>query len=220
MAEWCIRGGGTATTSEQSADHRSSADLAGWGASVTEVEGAVIAAAIGGLAALIAALVAAGVALRNETRRRSAARVDAERQALRGQAAEVFRHMFTLQQEMEWLTWYAANRPAAASPETAASYEDAVHKTYPSLLGAMAVLASLDMDLYESLKPLAEQLYAEDDQIALLIAGLTSAETRQDSLAGLKACHGPVIALYESLPPEMAKAMQLADTKHAARGSE
>jgi hypothetical protein len=184
---------------------------------VTQTEAAVIAAAIGGLAALIAALVAAGVALRNETRRRSAARLDAERQALRGQAAEVFRHMFTLQQEMEWLTWHAANRPAQSSPEIAASYEDAVHKAYPSLLGAMAVLASLDMDLYDSLKPLAEQLYAADDQIGTLITGLTSAETRQDSLAGLKACHGPVTALYESLPPQMAKAMQLADTKYAAR---
>jgi hypothetical protein len=186
---------------------------------VAEADAAVIAAAIGGLAALVAALVAAGVALRNETRRRSEARLDAERQALRGQAAEVFRHMFTLQHEMEWLTWHAANRPAELSPEMAAMYEAAVHKAYPSLLGAMAVLASMDMDLYDSLKPLIEQLYAAEGQIGKLITGLTSAETRQDSLAGLQEWNGPVTAFYRSLPPQMAKAMQLADTKHTARRS-
>jgi hypothetical protein len=86
-----------------SADHSSIANLAARSgvASVKQAEAALIAAAIGGLAALVVALVGAGVALRNETRRRTAARLDAERQALRGQAAAVFRHMFTLQHEME-----------------------------------------------------------------------------------------------------------------------
>jgi hypothetical protein len=203
-----------------SADHSSIANLAARSgvASVKQAEAALIAAAIGGLAALVVALVGAGVALRNETRRRTAARLDAERQALRGQAAAVFRHMFTLQHEMEWLTWHAANRPAQLSPEMAA-YEAAVHKAYPSLLGAMAVLASMDMKLYDSLKPLADQLYAADGEIGTLITGLTSAETRQDSVAGLKKGYRPATAFYESLPPQMAKAMQLADTKDTARRS-
>ena len=78
---------------------------------MTEPEALVAAAAIGGLAALAGALVAGGTALRNETRRRSAGRKDVERQALRTQAAEVFRHIFALQHEMEWLTWHAVNRP-------------------------------------------------------------------------------------------------------------
>jgi hypothetical protein len=186
---------------------------------MTAADSAVFAAVIGGLAALVAALVAGGVALRNETRRRNDARLDAERQALRGQAADVFRHMFTLQHEMEWLTWHAVNRRAELSPEMAATYEAAVHKAYPSLLGAMAVLASMDTDLYNSLNPLTEEIYAAEGKIGTLITGLSSAETRQDSLAGLRQLNSPVTAFYKSLPPEMAKAMRQADNKGTARRS-
>ncbi len=50
---------------------------------MTEPEALVVAAAIGGLAALVGALVAGGTPLRNETRRRLAGRKDVERQALR-----------------------------------------------------------------------------------------------------------------------------------------
>ena len=183
---------------------------------MTEADAVVIAGVIGGFAALVAALVAAGVAVRNETRRREEARRDAERQALRGQAAEVFRHMFTVQHEMEWLTWHAVNRPAELSPEMTATYEAAVHKAYPRLLGAMAVLASMNLDLYDRLNLLTEKIYAAEGNIGTLITGLHSAETRQDSLAGLRPLHGPVAAFYKSLPPEMAKAMELADTKYEA----
>jgi hypothetical protein len=61
----------------------------------------VVAASIGGLAAFVGAAIAGCVAWRNETRRRRATLQDAERQALRAQAAEVFRHMFVFQHEMD-----------------------------------------------------------------------------------------------------------------------
>jgi hypothetical protein len=70
------------------------------------------------------------------------------------QAAEVFTYIFHLQHEMEWLTWQAAKRPDSFDVSMAAAYESAVHAVYPRILGAMAVLASLDLELYESLQQL------------------------------------------------------------------
>ena len=179
---------------------------------MTEPEALVAAAAIGGLAALVGALVAGGVALRNETRRRSTVRQDVERQALRAQAAEVFRYMFVFQHEMEWLTWHAFNRPKNLDSQMTATYETAVHDGYPRLLGAMAVLASMNMALYQRLVPMVDRIYEMEGEIGRLITGLDSRRTRGGSLAKLKQLNEPVKALYVALPPEMAEAMRFADS--------
>jgi hypothetical protein len=178
---------------------------------MTEPEALVAAAAIGGLAALVGALVAGGTALRNETRRRSAGRKDVERQALRTQAAEVFRHIFALQHEMEWLTWHAVNRPKDLNSRMTAAYESAVHDAYPKVLGAMAVLASMNIDLYQRVTPMVDRIYEMDGEIGRHITGLGSRRTRRGSLEKLKQLNEPVKALYVALPPEMAEAMRHAD---------
>jgi hypothetical protein len=181
---------------------------------VTAPEAVVVAASIGGLAAFVGAVIAGGVALRNETRRRKATFQDAERQALRAQAAEVFRHMFVLQHEMEWLTWHAVYRSSRLDSQMITAYESTVHDSYPRLLGAMAVLASMDMTLYNQLMPLADRIYDTEGEVAKLIGGLGSRRKRGDSLAQLRQLKDPVTALYRTLPPEMAEAMRYAETKH------
>jgi hypothetical protein len=117
----------------------------------------------------------------------------------------------------QWAVLIPDHHPGFIDWALAGNYEAA--KGYPSLLGEMAVLASMDLDLYKSVKPLTNEPYAADVAIGTLITGLTSAETREDSVAGLKKWNRPVTAWYESLPPQMAKAMQLADTKYTARRS-
>lgn len=179
---------------------------------MTQPEALVAAAAIGGFAALVGALIAGGIALRNETRRRSAGRQDIERQALRAQSAEVFRYMFIFQHEMEWLTWHAVNRPKNLDSQITAAYEAAVHDSYPRLLGAMAVLASMDMGLYQRLTPMVDRIYQTEGQVGRIISGLESRRTRGGSLAKLKQLNEPVKALYVALPPEMAEAMRYADS--------
>jgi hypothetical protein len=129
-------------------------------------------------------------------------------QALRTQAAEVFRQMFVLQHEMEWITWHAANRPKSLSSEMTGSYESTVHDSYPKVLGAMAVLASMDVGLYYQLTPLMERLFEEEARIGELISGLSIRRKRSISLARLARRNGPVKKLYIELPPEMAKVMQ------------
>jgi hypothetical protein len=116
---------------------------------MTQGQATLAAAAIAATAALIGALATGTVALRNETRRRRAAAMDSDRLALRSQAANLFVHIFHLQHEMEWLTWHAAKRPGSLDVSLAAAYESAVHAVYPKVLGAMAVLASLDLELYQ-----------------------------------------------------------------------
>jgi len=185
---------------------------------MTEPEALVAAAAIGGFAALVGALVAGGTALRNETRRRSAVLKDVERQALRTQAAEVFRHIFALQHEMEWLTWHAVNRPKGLDSRMTASYESAVHDVYPKLLGAMAVLASMNIYLYQELVPMVDRIYEMDGEIGSHITGLGGRRTRRGSLAKLKQLSEPVKALYVTLPPEMAATMQHANASTTGYG--
>lgn len=175
---------------------------------MTQPEAVVAAASIGGLAAFVGALVAGAVALRNESKRRSAARQDIEMQALRAQAAEVFRQMFVLQHEMEWLTWHAANRPNSLDSQMTKAYESKVHDSYSTILGAMAVLASMDVGLYHRLTPLMERLFEAEGQIGKLITGLSARRGRGSSLAQLKQLNKPVTSLYLDLPPEMAEVMQ------------
>lgn len=175
---------------------------------MTQPEAAVVAAAIVGSVSLIGALVAAAVALRNESRQRLAVRRDAETQALRSQAAETFRYMFLLQHEMEWLTWHAVHRPKDVGPRMAEIYESAVHNGYPKLLGAMAVLASLDMESYKQIVPLVERIYDAENQVGQLLAGLDSRRKRGNSVRLLGQLNGPIKALYVDLPPAMAEAMQ------------
>jgi hypothetical protein len=94
------------------------------------------------------------------------------------------------------------------------AYESTVHDSYPRLLGAMAVLASMDMTLYHQLMPLADRIYGTEGKVGILIGGLGSRKKRGDSLAQLRQLNGPIKELYLTLPPEMAEAMRYAETKH------
>ncbi len=121
-------------------------------------------------------------------------RKDVERQALRTQAAEVFRHIFVLQHEMEWLTWHAFNRPKNLDSRMTAAYESTVHDAYPKVLGAMAILASMNIDLYQRLAPMVDRIYEMDGEIGSHITGLGGRRTRGGSLAKLKQLNEPVKA--------------------------
>jgi hypothetical protein len=178
---------------------------------MTQAESAVMAAALAAVVALAGAVLAAVVALRNETSRRRAAQLEADRQATKAQAAEVFRHMFALQHEMEWLTWHAAQRPIAINSRMVTSYESAVHIGYPSLLGSMATLASLDLDLYSRLLPIVERIYDVEGQIGRIITGLDVRRQRPRSVQELGELNGSVKAMYLDLPPQLASAMRGAE---------
>jgi len=180
---------------------------------MTPSEAAIAGAVIAAVIALIGVIATTAVALHNETRRRRAAVSDARRLALRSAAAEVFVHIFHVQHEMEWLTWHAVHRPKAVDQKMTAAYEAAVHAAYPKILGAMATLAALDLDLYHKVAPLLEILYSGEANIGREIGGLAELEQRTDTLDGLAALHEFALDLYRSLPPKLAEAMQEADRR-------
>lgn len=180
-----------------------------------QAEAAVLAAAIGGIAAVLGALVLGFTAIRNETKRRVWERADDERRALRAQAALVFEQVFVLQHEMEWLTWHADRRPAALCSGFTEAYEEAVHKAYPRLLGAMAVLASLDLKLYNLLLPLTEQLFAFESDIGKEITRVSQPDTAEEAIAVLRDLRPAITALYLTLPPQLAEVLQAADRAYA-----
>lgn len=163
------------------------------------------------------ALVLGFSALRNETQRRVWERADNERRALRAQAATVFEHAFVLQHEMEWLTWHAYHRPEAVDSELTQAYEEAVHKAYPNLLGAMAVLASLDLSVYNLLLPLIEQLFTLETDIGKGITRIRRPDDAEAAIATLGGMNPTVKALYVDLPPRLADALQAADARYIRR---
>jgi hypothetical protein len=117
--------------------------------------------------------------------------------------------MFVLQHEMEWLTWHADKRPDSIGSEMVSAYESRVHDCYPRILGAMAVLAPMDLSLYHRLAPLMERIFHAESQIALLLGDLNSRRKRHHSMAQLRKLREPVTKLYLDLPPEMAALMRL-----------
>lgn len=175
------------------------------------------AALVAAAAALVGAFVTNAVAVRNETRRRRAVATESDRSALRAQAADVFVHVFHLQHEMEWLTWHAAKRPESFDPRAAMEYESAVHAIYPRILGAMAVLASLDLELYQRLQPLVDRLYDVEGKIGEHLTGLSHQSKHATSLAKLGEYLGVVKAFYLDLPPLLAEAMREADRRYGNR---
>lgn len=168
----------------------------------------LIVALIGATVALMTALVAAIVGVRNEVRSRRGAARREELKELRLRVADVFTELFIIQHEMEWLTWHAQNHPEAVDHLMIGRYELTVHAAYPKVLSAMAIVASLDLELYLLLRPLADEVYSLEGQIALAAKHLET--NREQSIAGLTRLKASSTALYEKLPVELGTAMETA----------
>jgi len=168
----------------------------------------LIVALIGATVALTTALVAAIVGVRNEVRSRRGAARREELKELRLRVADVFTELFMIQHEMEWLTWHAENHPEAVDPAMIARYEATVHAAFPKALSAMAIVASLDLDLYLLLRPLADEVYSVEGQIALAAKDLET--DRQTSIAALRRLKETPTSLYQKLPVELGTAMDKA----------
>lgn len=172
-------------------------------------ESTVLGAVIAALSLLVVAVISAVGTLRQEQRRRREERKETERLEIRRRAADVFTLMFAMQHEIEWITWHAANDPAALNPHMVDNYHRTIHTTYPKLLGAMAVVCAFDEELFHRLKPLTDDLYKLDIEVALATRDLRSLVRCSFAIRTLKRLHPIVKNLYEQLPQQMAQSMQL-----------
>lgn len=168
----------------------------------------IVAAVITAVVAFVTALVAGIFALWTEGRRRRQEREDARLTDVRLSAAEVFKEMFVLQHEIEWVTWHARFRPEAVNAEMLAAYDAAVHASIPRLLGSLAVLTSRDRTFYDRVFPLADELFTLDGQVARLAADVRRAEYTRETIDALAAEFGQAEKLWLELPMKMAAALE------------
>jgi hypothetical protein len=174
-----------------------------------EPQAVLTAAVIAGTVALIGAIITAGVSLRNEAKRREDTRRAEELKALRDRAAQVFRQLFVIQHEMEWITWHAVHHPESVNLEMVRNYQTAIHAAYPKVLGGMALVAAIDEELHQYLKIQLDQVYNLDSRVA--IAALLVPD--QTAIAALRELNAPAKEVYEELPKRMAEAMRSAELR-------
>jgi hypothetical protein len=152
-------------------------------------------------------MVAGGVALWNEHRRRREQRESERLAAIRASVADVFKQMFIIQHEIQWLTWHAKHDRAAVNEEMKRSYDKGIHASDPKLLGSLAVLASLDLEMHQRLFKLAKRLYALEGDTARIASRLTRRRSRARAIEELATKEEISDSLWRRLPQEMVRAL-------------
>jgi hypothetical protein len=171
---------------------------------------ALLGSLVGALAALAGAVVSSVVALKNERRSEESKAHTAYVDALRERSGAAFTQLFVIVQAIEWIAWYAVNDPTAINDQRIKSYEDTVNRGYEALLGAMAMTASLNLQIYEEMRPVLSKLYKIESQIGSAIREKGS--DRSAATQVLRTCRSDAVTLRDELPPELNRIMMLAET--------
>jgi hypothetical protein len=179
------------------------------GSAMDQATAGLIGVAVGGIISAITAVSTSLLTTRNQLRvereRAGIARHETLLQELRRYIAEVAREMLSAQHSMEWVCWHAQQAPNLINDELIAQYHREIHLVIPQLLGSLAVVASIDQQVYEELERLAEELYKVEWKIAQAFAHYKTSP--QESLDALRACHPETIELYQRLPPGLSAIM-------------
>jgi len=133
---------------------------------MTQALAALLGALIGGMATVAGVLVSSRAAYRLEARRIEAVRQDALARQVAMQAAEVFRLMFALEDEIHKLCWLATHAPNRVTDRAINDYWRQSQELAQQLNGAMAVLAGYDIDLFDLIYPIRDELDTIDGNVA------------------------------------------------------
>lgn len=170
----------------------------------------LLGALIGGGAAVVGATVTGTVAYWVERSRQEGTAKLASAAALREQLAVAFTALFTLQHALNWVTWFAKYAADAVNKKMVRAFDEEIHAAHPQILGAMAMVAALDLTVYQELHPLVQELYRVEHDVA---AALHRLETdREATIDMLRRYLDTVLEIEEELPLKLATAMKL--TKH------
>lgn len=190
---------------------------------MTPTEAALIGASIGAATALIASVLSNWIALRNEGRRldearRAAdtqveeARLKAYTQELTAQTAQAFKKMFEILHAIMWITAHVVIDPKLLTVEMISSYDSKVEKTYPELLGSLAVVAGLSLDIYGELRGFAERINSLEKPVAEALLRLKLSKFKDaQAIASLRESNAHADQLYANLPPELARVIEQAN---------
>lgn len=170
---------------------------------------ALLGSLVGALAALAGAVVTSIVALKNEKRREESKAQISYVDALRERSGAAFAQFFVIVQAIEWITWLGINDSIALDEQRVRSYEDTVNSAYETLLGAMAMTASLSLPAYEEMRPVLAKLYKLEARVGAAIRKIGA--ERSGAVQELDACRSEAVTLRDDLPPELNRIMSLAE---------
>ena len=132
-------------------------------------------------------------------------------EALRKQTGVAFAELFALQHADNWISWFAQHDPSAIKEAMITAHRAEIHAAYPKLLGAMAMLAALNLRVYEELLPLARRVYDLDHQVGLALRHFS--EDQEAGVRFLRHCFREALQLEHELPPELARIMKVAESE-------
>jgi hypothetical protein len=162
------------------------------------VAAALLGSLIGALAAVGGSVITNVVSTANERRRQEAAARQSYVQLVRDRFGVCFGYLFRVIQEIEWMCWYARHAPDEINAELIKSYESRVSEAYGTLMGAIAMMASLSLPAYEQLKPHLTELYVLEGRVG--VASRTFGTDRDAALAELGNCARRAQAMRDELP--------------------
>jgi hypothetical protein len=171
---------------------------------------ALLGSLIGAAAALAGTILSSIVTLKAERRRQDSKMQARYVDALRKRSGAAFAQFFIIVQEIEWISWYGANDPDAIDGHRIKSYEDRVNEAYGTLLGSMAMTASLSLTAYDEMLPILSRLYDLESRVGAALRKFRS--ERSTAVGQLTACGSEAAALRDNLPPKLNYIMTTAET--------
>jgi len=178
--------------------------------SLNSTVAALLGSLIGGVIALLGALITNIVVLKTEKRRRESVTEAAYINALRENFSAVFAQFFIVVHAIEWITWYGDNDPDAIDKNSIKSYEDEVHSAYRTLLGAMTLTASLNLQAYEEMRPILKNLYDLEARTGKALRNFVLRRSPA-TIEELHVCKAETAKMLDTLPPELSRIMALAE---------
>jgi hypothetical protein len=176
---------------------------------------ALLGSLVGAAAALAGAIISSMVALKNERRRQESKTRAKYVNTLRKRSGTAFAQFFIIVQEVEWICWYGANDPHAIDGQRIKSYEDRVNEAYGTLLGSMAMTASLSLTVYERMQPILSDFYDLESRVGAALRKLRS--ERSAAIEELTACGSEAKTLRNDLPPKLNHIMTAAEARNKQR---
>jgi hypothetical protein len=170
---------------------------------------ALLGSLVGATAALAGSVLTSIVALRTERRRQESQVQATYVRALRKRSGSAFAQFFTIVQEIEWISWLSANDPDAIDEQRIKSYDDTINAAYRTLLGSMAMTASLSPAVYDEIRPILLSLYNLEARVAMALRKISSERTA--AIQELIACRSEAETLRDNLPPKLNYIMTAAE---------
>jgi len=185
---------------------------------VNATSAALLGTLVGGVFGLMGGVLTNVVTLRNERTRQHAARHAADVETLRHYTAVAFTELFALNHAASWITWFAEHAPHAVNQQMRASFDAETHGTFPKLNGAMAMVASVSLDVNEELLRLKQHVFDLWEQVAAALHRESNRDDAMqalpdDAMQALRDCLPTAEALDGMLPSDLVRIMNMAGSE-------